>query len=43
MVYGMPGEAVALGGANEVLPLGSIANRITKMCASGKEAHNNGK
>ncbi|MCF8040626.1 MAG: chemotaxis-specific protein-glutamate methyltransferase CheB [Desulfarculaceae bacterium] len=43
VVYGMPGEAVALGGANEVLPLGSIANRITKMCASGKEAHNNGK
>ena len=43
VVYGMPGEAVALGGAEEVLPLGSIAERITKLCAFGKEAHNNGK
>lgn len=43
VVYGMPGEAVALGGAEEVLPLGSIAGRITKICALGKEAHNDGK
>ncbi|MCB2190502.1 MAG: chemotaxis-specific protein-glutamate methyltransferase CheB [Deltaproteobacteria bacterium] len=34
VVYGMPGEAVALGGASEVLPLGSIASRVTKICAS---------
>ena len=43
VVYGMPGEAVALGAAKEVLPLGSIANRLTKMCASGKSARKNGK
>jgi two-component system chemotaxis response regulator CheB len=28
MVWGMPGEAVAVGGAVEVLPLGNIPNRI---------------
>jgi len=28
MVWGMPGEAVAVGGAGEVLPLGAIPNRI---------------
>jgi len=38
VVYGMPGEAAALGGATEVLPLGSIAGRIGKICASNQEA-----
>lgn len=28
VVFGMPREAIALGGANEVLPLGSMAGRV---------------
>lgn len=31
VVYGMPGEAVKLGAAEEILPLGSIAERIIKL------------
>jgi len=42
VVYGMPGEAVALGGATEILPLGSIAGRIGKICASHQEAGKHG-
>jgi len=42
VVYGMPGEAVALGGAGEVLPLSSIAKRISTICASFQEAGKHG-
>ncbi len=32
VVFGMPKEAIALGGAHEVLPLGQIAGRLTALC-----------
>ena len=38
VVFGMPGEAVALDGASEVLPLGAIADRIKTLCATAAEA-----
>ena len=38
VVFGMPGEAVALGGASEVLPLRTVAGRLKGLCAAGKRA-----
>lgn len=32
VVFGMPKEAIALGGAHEVLPLNQIAARLTSLC-----------
>jgi two-component system chemotaxis response regulator CheB len=37
VVYGMPGAAVRLGGAHEVLPLADIAPRIRKLALEGRE------
>ncbi len=31
VVWGMPGEAVKRGAASEVLPLGSVADRVTML------------
>jgi two-component system chemotaxis response regulator CheB len=33
IVYGMPAEAVRLGGVDRVLPLGGIAAEILRLCA----------
>ncbi|MBU1276507.1 MAG: chemotaxis-specific protein-glutamate methyltransferase CheB [Proteobacteria bacterium] len=43
VVFGMPGEAVALGGASEVLPLDAIAGRLNSLCAPPKGEGGNGK
>jgi two-component system chemotaxis response regulator CheB len=34
VVWGMPGEAVAIGAAQKVLPLGEIAAATTQLSAS---------
>jgi len=36
VVWGMPGEAVALGAADDVLPLASVAGRLRALCALGE-------
>jgi len=41
VVWGMPGEAVALGAASEVLPLASVASRLRALCVLGRGAGNN--
>jgi two-component system chemotaxis response regulator CheB len=38
VVYGMPAAAVRLGGVCESLPLGAIANRLSRLAAAGNEA-----
>lgn len=43
VVFGMPGEAVALGGASEVIPLGAVAGRLNKLCALSQGVVKNGK
>ena len=35
VVWGMPGEAVSLGAADHVLPLGQVALRITQLVGAG--------
>ena len=35
VVFGMPKEAIALGAVDDVLPLGRVANAITKFDARG--------
>ena len=37
VVWGMPGEAVKLGAAEEVLPLGSIAQRLVQLASRQPE------
>ncbi len=32
VVFGMPNEAIKLGGVNRVLPLGNIANEVVRLC-----------
>lgn len=34
VVFGMPKEAIAVGGVHEVLPLASIAGRLAALCAA---------
>ncbi|MCF8033576.1 MAG: chemotaxis-specific protein-glutamate methyltransferase CheB [Desulfarculaceae bacterium] len=41
VVWGMPGEAVALGAAADVLPLSSVAPRLRALCTLGKSAFRN--
>ncbi len=36
VVFGMPREAIALGGVDEVLPLNKIAGGLIRMCREGK-------
>ncbi|MCB2227892.1 MAG: chemotaxis-specific protein-glutamate methyltransferase CheB [Desulfarculaceae bacterium] len=43
VVWGMPGEAVALGAAIDILPLASMAPRIKALCFLGKKATNDKK
>jgi two-component system chemotaxis response regulator CheB len=38
IVYGMPKEAVALGGVDEVLPLGAIAGALLARLAHSRKA-----
>ena len=33
VVFGMPNEAIKLGAADRVVPLGAIANEILRACA----------
>ena len=39
MVFGMPKEAIAAGGVDEVLPLGAIAGRVLALLRSGGVRH----
>jgi two-component system chemotaxis response regulator CheB len=32
VVYGMPAEAVKLGGVNRILPLHAIAGEVVRLC-----------
>ena len=36
VVWGMPGEAAALGAADDILPLASIAGRVRALCVLGQ-------
>ncbi|MDF0605011.1 CheB methylesterase domain-containing protein [Neisseriaceae bacterium TC5R-5] len=38
VVFGMPKEAIAAGGVNEILPLGNIANRLRQLVAQRSAA-----
>jgi two-component system chemotaxis response regulator CheB len=42
VVWGMPGEAVALGAAAETLPLGQVASRLTALAESMDLSRNGG-
>ena len=33
IVFGMPAEAIKLGGVDRVLPLGQIAPEVVRLCA----------
>ena len=35
LVFGMPGEAIALGAAKHVLPVGAIAGQLVALCRAG--------